>query len=117
VRAQNDTQNTLYFSRTLLIDTTVPNTPDLLTPSDNETIATGKVSFTWKREDIVGSVESDSIYVFSDTDLKTLVFKDRSTNKQYEKELTTGHHYWYVQSFDEAGNQSSNSSVFYFYLN
>jgi len=117
VRAQNDTQNTLYFSRTLLVDTAQPNTATLLTPIDKATESSGKISFTWQRENIVGSVESDSIYVYSDIELKTLVFKDQSKNKQYDKDLTASSYYWYLQSFDEAGNQSSKSSVFSFEIN
>lgn len=117
VRAQNYTQNTLYFSRTLLVDTVKPNIPTLLTPINNENKASGKISFTWERENIIGSVESDSIYVYTDAELKTLVFKDISTNKQYEKDLSASSYYWYVQSFDTAGNQSSNSTIFSFNLN
>ncbi len=117
VRAQNYTQNTLYFSRTLLVDTVKPNIPTLLTPINNENKASGKISFTWERESIVGSVESDSIYVYTDAELKTQVFKDISTNKQYEKDLSANSYCWYVQSFDTAGNQSSNSTIFSFNLN
>ena len=117
IRAQNDTQNTLFFSRILSVDTAKPNTPTLLTPINNENKASGKISFTWERENIIGSVESDSIYVYTDAELKTLVFKDISTNKQYEKDLSANSYYWYVQSFDTAGNQSSNSTIFSFNLN
>ena len=117
VRAQNDTQNTLFFSRILSVDTAKPNTPTLLTPINNENKASGKTSFTWKRENIIGSVESDSIYIYTDAELKTQVFKDISTNKQYEKDLSAGSYYWYAQSFDTAGNQSSNSTIFSFNLN
>lgn len=117
VRAQNDTQNTLFFSRTLSMDTAKPNTPTLVTPINNEDKASGKISFTWERENIAGSVESDSIYVYTDAELKTLVFKDISTNKQFEKDLSASSYYWYVQSFDTAGNQSSNSTIFSFNLN
>jgi len=117
VRAQNDTQNTLFFSRILSVDTIKPNTPTLVTPINNENKASGKISFTWERENIAGSIESDSIYVYTDAELKTLFFKDISTNKQYEKDLSTNSYYWYVQSFDTAGNQSSNSTIFSFNLN
>lgn len=117
VRAQNDTQNTLFFSRTLSVDTIKPNTPTLLTPINNENKASEKISFTWERENIIGSVESDSIYVYTDAELKTLVFKDISTNKQFEKDLSASSYYWYVQSFDTAGNQSTNSTIFSFNLN
>lgn len=117
VRAQNDTQNTLYFFRTLLVDTVKPNTPTLINPLDKANEASGKISFTWERETVEGSVESDSIYVYSDAELKNLVFKDISTNKQFEKDLTANSYYWHVQSFDEAGNQSSNSTTFNFNVN
>lgn len=117
VRAQNDTQNTLYFSRSLTVDTAQPNMATLLTPVDKATESSGKISFSWEREDIMGSVEFDSIYVYSDIELKTLIFKDQSTNKQNDKDLAAGSYYWYVQSFDEAGNQSSNSSISNFDLN
>ncbi|MCK5677020.1 MAG: hypothetical protein KAH72_00900 [Flavobacteriaceae bacterium] len=117
VRAQNDTQNTLFFTRKLLVDTVKPNTPSLLSPSDKATESSGNISFSWERDAIAGSIELDSIYVYSDVELKNLVFKDKSANKQYDKDLSANSYYWYVQSFDQAGNQSSNSTTFNFDVN
>lgn len=117
VRGQNDTQNTLFFSRKLLIDTVKPNTPSLLTPSDNSTGSSGKISFTWDRESVAGSAETDSIYVYNNSELTNLIFKGKGQNLQFEKDLETDSYYWFVKSFDQAGNKSSNSSTFNFTLN
>ncbi len=117
VRAQNDTQNTLYFSRKLLIDTVKPNIPTLVSPADNTTESAGIISFNWVRETIVGSVESDSIFVYNNSELTNLIFKDKGQSLKFEKDLDKDSYYWNVQSFDEAGNRSSKSSTFTFTLN
>lgn len=112
IRAQNSTQNTGFSSRKLLIDTLSPNTPDLETPQNNTSVSEGEISFTWQRNDIVGSIESDSIFAYSDVELSNLIFKDKAENKTYKKDLLANTYYWNAQGFDQSGNKSSLSTTF-----
>lgn len=116
VRASNGTQQTLYSSRSILVDTKAPNTPILSSPVNTSTTTAGDINFQWNRVAIVGSAEKDSIYVYTESTLTNLKFKDQATSP-YTKNLTAGTYYWYVKSFDQAGNESVKSTVFNFTLN
>lgn len=117
VRASNGEQNTLYSSRSLLIDTTTPNTPVLNTPADLSNTSDNNVAFQWTRNPVAGSMEKDSIYIFNNSQLNDLEYKNLETSPYNTSSLSEGTYYWYVKSFDEAGNSSQQSSVFSFTLN
>ena len=117
VRASNGTDNTLYSSRTILIDTTLPNVPTLLAPANASTTTNSNISFEWNRAPISGSQEFDSLYVYSNVSLTNLVFKKRVTNPHSESSLDNGTYHWRMKSFDEAGNESAVSSIFSFTKN
>lgn len=112
VRAQNTTQNTLYFSRKLLIDTVNPGIISLQSPENGSVEYAGEIKFIWQRNDIAGSVEFDSIYIYNNINLTNLIWKERSNEKQIVKDLTEDNYYWLVKPFDEAGNRGADSAVF-----
>ena len=84
VRATNGSDYTLYSSRTALIDTTNPNTPALNTPANNTTVTSSTVSFNFTRTPITGSVEFDSLYVYTNSALSNLLLKKEVTNPHAE---------------------------------
>jgi len=112
VRAQNTTQNTLYFSRKLLIDTVNPGIISLQSPENGNIEDAGEIKFIWQRNDIAGSVEFDSIYIYNNKNLTNLIWKERSDEKQIVKDLTEDNYYWLVKPFDKAGNKGTDSAVF-----
>ncbi|SEC19973.1 hypothetical protein SAMN04489761_2357 [Tenacibaculum sp. MAR_2009_124] len=113
VRPQSDTQNGKYTSRKITIDSKKPNTPENTAPENNHTQTTTTIDFSWTRTDVAGTVEVDSIYVFTDVNLTQLSFKAEGTNKTYKKEdLEASTYYWYVKAFDKANNESDNSTTF-----
>lgn len=116
VRASNGTAQTLYTQRSILVDTKIPNTPTLSSPANASTITTAEINFQWSRTPITGSAEKDSIYVYNESALTNLNFKDIG-NSPYKKTMTAGTYYWFVRSFDEAGNESAKSTVFSFTVN
>lgn len=116
VRASNGTQQTLFSSRSILVDTTVPNTPTLFSPVDKSTTTDKSISFKWTRTPISGSIEKDSIYIYTDSALTALQLK-KETNSPAAATLELGIYYWFVKSFDKAGNVSAKSSVFSFTIN
>jgi len=111
-RAQNATESTLYSSRTITIDLTAPNIPVLNTPVDEATVTATTVNFAWTRDDIAGSTERDSIYIYTDETLQTLFLKARSNDKTFSTDLTADTYYWNVKAFDAAGNESDVSNTF-----
>lgn len=116
VRASNGTAQTLYTSRAILIDTKAPNTPTLSSPANASTTTSTDINFQWSRTPIAGSAEKDSIYVYTESALTNLNFKDKG-NSPYNKTMAKGTYYWFVKSFDEAGNESPKSTVFNFTIN
>ena len=117
VRASNGEVNTLYSQRSLLVDTTAPNTPVLSVPADESTTSNNTITFQWSRTPIEGSTETDSIYIYNNSNLTSLEYKNLQTSPYTTSDLSNGTYYWYVKSFDEAGNTSQQSSVFSFTIN
>jgi hypothetical protein len=116
VRATNGTEQTLYSSRSILVDITAPNTPTLATPSNLSTTTIKDIVFQWNRTPIVGSVEKDSIYIYKNNALTILSQKNEAISP-FSVNLDSGLYYWFIKSFDQAGNKSNRSSVFSFTIN
>lgn len=117
VRAEKDNEFTLYSSRNILVDKTAPNIPILTAPTDEQILTNPLVSFDWTRTLIEGSVEFDSIYVYRNLNLTDLVLKNEVT-APFETTLNTDEtYYWYMKAFDEAGNESDDSTIFSFTIN
>ena len=98
-------------------DLTPPNTPNLLSPANNSTQTETAVNFSWAREDISGSAELDSIYIYTDEALQDLNLKGLGANKSFDATLEANTYYWLVQAFDAAGNKSEDSTVFTLTIN
>ena len=117
VKATNGTDETAFTTNNILVDLTAPNTPTLVAPANNGTTTETTINFGWDRTDIAGSVEKDSIYVYSDNTLQTLVTKDMGSDKTFSTTLSANTFYWTVMAFDEAGNASNISDTFSFTIN
>lgn len=114
VRAENENYNTNYSSRSVLIDVTVPNTPQLLTPTNLDKTINRIVQFSWQRENKEGSAELDSLFIYSNEELTQIVHKEKVLGKQLTLELNPNSYYWVVKSYDVAGNESEKSETFSF---
>lgn len=118
VRATNGSDYTLYSSRTILVDQTNPNTPTISSPANNSSMTNNDIDFVWTRTPISGATEFDSIYVFTDSATSNLLLKDLADSNPKSINISnTGTYYWKMKSFDQAGNQSGESSVFSFTIN
>lgn len=112
VRASNGSESTQYTSHSILVDTTIPNTPTLLSPANASSTSNTNVSFQWSRIAISGgSSEFDKIYIYTDSSLTNL-HSETQTTSPYNVTLTSGTYYWFVKAFDAAGNESTRSNVF-----
>ncbi|MFZ5551650.1 MAG: hypothetical protein ACOZCO_00935 [Bacteroidota bacterium] len=109
-----------YATRTFGVDYTNPPTVSLTAPSNNALLSTGQITFTWSQPADVGtspSPRTDSVFIFSDTSMTNLIYRDAVSSPSVTRTLTgTGMYRWYVISFDAAGNGSDTSSKFTFTL-
>lgn len=116
VRGENGSQNTQYARRSLLVDITLPNVPELVSPINETILNSSEVVFEWNRESVAGSVEGDSLFVSSDANFTDLVLAELVTNS-FSTTLENDTYYWLMKAFDEAGNESEDSAVFSFTVN
>ncbi len=110
VRAENDTQSTLYTTRTLTVDSKNPKQPAVTAPLNDATQSGTIVTFSWTREAVEGTAEFDSIYIYTDEQLTELAKKDRITSPSDIDLEASGTYYWILKAFDEASNQSEAST-------
>ncbi|WP_148639159.1 fibronectin type III domain-containing protein [Aquimarina longa] len=111
VRAENNTQSTLYTKRTLTIDSKNPKQPVATAPANETTQAATKVTFSWTRETVAGTTEFDSIYIYKDQKLTQLAIKNKVTSPSDIDLDASTTYYWFLKAFDQAGNQSEPSTV------
>jgi len=113
VRGETSSKNTVFSARTITVDATAPNTPILDLPADNAAIAVNtSIDFKWNSTSLAGTPELDSIYFYSEISLQNLVLKNLGASKEYSKgDFSVGDYYWFVKSFDTAGNESISSAT------
>lgn len=120
VKALNSDYETKYTLSNFIVDgdenldITPPNTPQLVAPANGASQTDASVSFSWTREDIPGTAERDSIFIFSDESLQSLTTKALGANKTFSTNIASGTFYWIVRAYDTAGNESEASSTFNF---
>ncbi|TXN36128.1 hypothetical protein FVB32_16350 [Flagellimonas hymeniacidonis] len=123
VKALNSDYETVYTLRNFQVDgdenldITPPNTPQLVTPANGASQTEASVNFSWTREDVPGTAERDSIFIFSDENLQNLTTKALGANKAFTANVAAGTFYWIVRAYDAAGNESEVSSTFNFTIN
>ncbi len=117
VRAENNTQSTLYATRTLTLDSNAPNKPVATAPANDATLNDIAVTFSWTRVAVEGTTEVDSIYVYKDVALTELVTKDQVTSPTEISLEAATTYYWFLKAFDQAGNESDPSDVSRFSIN
>jgi hypothetical protein len=107
VRGEKDLSNTIYSTRSLVIDTTQPTAPTLLSPADNATVQ-DTVDFSWNSE---SNLLRDTLEIATDTNFNTIFLKAGNENESFQAtSLNTGiTYYWRVKSIDRALNNSNYS--------
>ncbi|MFY9310324.1 MAG: hypothetical protein WAQ28_14865 [Bacteroidia bacterium] len=100
----NSTSSPVNSTRNIVIDRTAPQAPIPNSPSANDT-ASNPVNLTWTRD---ASATIDSVYIYADTNLTTLVSSTRTAEQNMNFNGTIGQDYfWRVKSLDAVGNKSS----------
>ena len=108
------TQNGFQVNGDEDLDLIPPNTPQLVTPANGASLTETTVNFSWTREDVPGTAERDSIFIYSDENLQNLSSKALGANKTFSTTIAVGSYYWTVKAYDGAGNESDTSSTFNF---
>jgi len=90
-----------YFT----IDRTNPTSSTLIKPNDNSVQSSNIIDFQWISGNDL-NYSYDSLLVYMDTNLITLTKSYKSTQNIITDSLTTGSYYWFVKTFDKAGNKS-----------
>jgi hypothetical protein len=118
VKAKNPSSETPDMQKSLIVDTTPPAIAVLTSPSDSSVVIGTTISFVWNSSDMTSGIAQDTLKVFSDKGLKSLV-KSFVSNSKTATISFTDHitYYWTVRSVDNAGNVSKVSSPFKFTIN
>lgn len=122
VKAVNATSESNYSSRTIFIDRTTPNQPQLGLPANNSVqIINQPIMFNWSTAADSGVVQSPLSYQieFSNTNTFSVLLQSSyiNTNSYQQTFTSVGDYYWRVKTFDSAGNTSALSAVFKFTIN
>lgn len=119
VTANFSSGNSTFTTHTFAVDTAAPNLPVLSAPLDNSNLSTGTIAFVWSNGNDPGNVNSpvtsrleiSTNQAFTSPDIYNVSGNTTSIDLS-----NGGTYYWRVMNIDEAGNQSSYSSVFSFIL-
>ena len=122
VKAINATSETAFSSRTIFIDRTSPNQPQLITPLNNSTqINNLPLTFNWSIATDSGAIQSTLRYLveFSNTNTFSNIFQSSNvnTNSLQQTFSAAGDYYWRVKTLDAAGNASGYSSIYKITIN
>lgn len=115
VSAINETSNSLYSYRTVLIDKTKPNTPDLISPATETSLTVGDDQvFKWNTGIDPGTINSTVYTEFQLSNSESFIEFVSTTNITVDSISynfdSAGEYYWRVKSFDEVGNQNNEFS-------
>lgn len=111
VRGENQFTVSNYSTRSVWIDTQIPNTPSSIFPSQNASLGDSSITFLWDRLPDTGTPLIDSVYIYSDTLMTTLVTSAESGSESHTDSLGVGTFFWRVITYDGAANASIASEL------
>lgn len=109
VRAKNSFSETSFSFKKFYFDKTLPNTPTLSNPSNNNTSTINTtVNFSWNLGVDGGNIHApitNVLEIATANDFNTLFASVETDNNQLDYTFTTiGSFYWRVKAYDSAGN-------------
>lgn len=124
VKAINNTNSTetVFSSRTLSIDTVVPNQPQNTLPANNSSQSSAStINFSWTIPADSGPVQSAisfKIEIASDTAFSNILQTSNVNGTTFSQSFSTvGDYYWRITAEDAAGNVGTTSNYFKFTIN
>ena len=89
------------------VDTTRPERAVPIVPANDAILNGPSVDLNWARSSLSGSYEFDSVYLFTDSVQVGLFLKARSNDLMLAIDsLPVNQYYWWVKSYDNAGNMT-----------
>lgn len=120
VQARNDFSNTLFTTRTLIIDRTPPGQSSFVQPAySGDTIQGDNKVLSWTRPGESLSTVSDSLFIATDSLFTPSKIKDIVVTDQTEfsmSDYSSGFYFCKLRSFDAAGNMANISEPVKFYI-
>ena len=117
VRGENNSSNTPFSISSLFCDTTRPAQPLITYPQYNLSIADSNITLLWLRTDVPGSLEYDSLLLYSDSLKYVNIGTYKVFNKSYTQKFNNGSYWWMVKPYDVAGNSNNSSGLSKFIVN
>lgn len=124
VKAINNTNSTetVFSSRTLSIDTVVPNQPQNTLPANNSSQSSAStINFSWTIPADSGAVQSSISYIIeiaSDTAFTNIMQSSNVNGTNFSQSFSiVGDYYWRITAKDAAGNNGTASNYFKFTIN
>lgn len=114
VSAQNASSSSPYSSHTLTIDTTHPSVPTLHSPNNDTILSHETVFYSWSNGTTLYAPIQDSIYIYSNSSMTTIVKDTLTSLTTFKDSLATGTYYWRVRSISATGNKSPYSQLWKF---
>ncbi len=110
VFAENSTSTSPTSTSYFTIDRSEPGLPILIKPSASIHQSSHQTTFQWVSGlDI--NYSFDSLKIYSDSNLITLKKAYRVSTNNISDSLSSGAYFWFVRTFDKAGNRSSISEI------
>jgi hypothetical protein len=114
VRAANAHSSTPYSYNALFVDRTKPSKPQLSLPANHVIYPDSNILFEWISGTDNMMFNIDTLSIYSDSLLTQTVLLIPTNTSSHVDSLGYGNYYWFVRSYDKAGNASDTSSVFKF---
>src|SRR5690606_13967275 len=114
VKGVNETSETEFTSRSIFIDTQIPNIPSLDSPADESSSVTRTIIFNWDNGTDAGNVKSETtgtVEIASDENFNTVIATGEGGDSYQHTFENPGIYFWRVMAADEAGNTSDYSKV------
>lgn len=118
VQGRSCDSTTETSASSFVLDTKSPETPILQNPVNTAEINDSTVLFKWKSDNgATGTHCYDSLYIYSDSTLKSVLIKVQTDTMSSEEILHSGQrYYWRVKTWDMAGNMSNYSNTWNFMI-
>lgn len=122
VQAVNESSQSVFSSRSILLDTKLPVSPVQSSPVQDQPFEKGSVTFSWTVSSDVGTIQSPIHYVLeiaSDEAItqSVIVYDNVTSLSQVHNFNSAGEFYWRVKSVDLASNESVYSEARKFIVN
>ncbi len=118
VMARDDFSSTPFTTRSVIVDVTPPDTPQLVTPAENDSVFTLPYTFSWNRPSASLSDIEDHFEISATESFSGLEVDELIDTTYYElTSLDAGKYYFRLKSADKAGNESAYTTVKSFRIN